>query len=327
METLVTSRSPVCDLDAVLTREADGYYFSLLYQPDAKRKTIRRCRISDTDIPIQADRLTLIWYPSCDSAAVFYGDDLLCAIPPEANSNSFPGCSRFVKEKTSLAWPFVPDEETEEKRVLESAKFWGWLQRNDWWAEVQKRHLDILDRFFGTHERYYAIDGGKFPPRALVTGRHNGTAYGITAGMSVFQMPKAAYFCGKYAQDFCRTELGFAVSEQLCGFTEIVAPQMSWMAAHPWEKLTMLMHGDTVNLSDVPGFPAAMLVHPDAVGLEKPAYPAFWGCPINLLWLVPITQQELELRYAQKDGVQALLKRAVSPGQLHIFNGVPKFLR
>ncbi len=326
MEMLVTSHSPVCDLEAVLTREADGYYFSLLYHPAAERKTIRRCRIGNTDIPVQVDKLTLIWYPSCDSAAVFHGDDLLCAIPPEANAKGFPGFSCYAKGKAPLAWAFSPDEETVEKRVLESAKFWGWMRRDDCWSDVQKRHLGILDHFFGAYEQYFAIDGDKFPPRALVTGRRSGTVYGITIGMSLFQMPKAAYFCGKYALDFCRTELGFAVSEQLQGFVEVMAPQLSWMAAHPWEKLTMLLHGDTVNLSNVPGFPAAVLIHPDAVtGMEKPVYPAFWGCPINLLWVVPVTQQEM--MYLKQHNVAALLQHVCFPERLHIFDGTPKFLR
>ncbi len=325
-QVLLTSRSPVCDLEAALTREADGWYFSLLYHPDAERKIIRRCRIGDADLPLHADRSVIVWYPSCDSAAVFHEDDLLCAIPPESSSDD-PGFSRYVKEPTLQARPFSPDPETEEKRVLEGVKFWGWLSKSDWWTDIKNHHLHLLENFFGKHEKYFAIDGGKFPARALAVGRRGGTVYGMTIGMSLFPMPKASLFCGKYAQDFCRTELGFAASEQLQGFTEIIAPQISWMAAHPWEHLTMLMHGDTVNLRDIPGFPAAILLHPEAIGTEKPDYPAFWGDPINLLWVVPITQQEFELRYAKGGGVQALLNHAASAGKLHIFDGKPKFLR
>ncbi len=55
------------------------------------------------------------------------------------------------------------------QRVIDSRDKWDYFD-TDYWGSVQSEHIIALENFFGKHEKYYAIDGGKFPPKALVTG-------------------------------------------------------------------------------------------------------------------------------------------------------------
>lgn len=72
-----------------------------------------------------------------------------------------------------------------EEVVEAGIDFWESMEE-DFWPDFQDSHMKTLEAFMGQHEQYFAIDGGKFPPRALVTGEKNGIKYGITLGMSLW---------------------------------------------------------------------------------------------------------------------------------------------
>ncbi|MBQ9695787.1 MAG: suppressor of fused domain protein [Oscillospiraceae bacterium] len=352
MDYILESRSPVCGMEAVIDRDAHAYYLVMLHHAKVVRMLWIANRIpappdiaasyqrvsighhflmpapyvmhAPGGIELDPGKLTIIWYPSGDGVGVFYGDTILCASPTTANAKTFPGFTRYVREKTPYGWPFLPNAESVEADVLDAVKFWGFMRREATWQEVQQKHLEVLHAFFGQHEQYYAIDGGKFPPRALVQGRRDGAVYSITAGMSLLPMPKTELTYLEKTPQHCRTELGFAAREHFFGLPEQMAPRISAAANAPWEMLSMLDHGHMIDIADIPGFPEMLLVDPRRTpGMECPEYPGFWGCRINLLWMVPVTAEEIA--FAEKHGSAALLDKASDKTRLHIFDGAPKF--
>ena len=109
-------------------------------------------------------------------------------------------------EKTDKTYYF-------EEKVAFCKKFWNYFD-TEYWSEVQESHLKTLDNFFGAYEKYYAIDGGNFPPKALITGRKDGVIYGITAGVSMIPMPKVEMSYQDNYTEYRRMELGFACTEE-----------------------------------------------------------------------------------------------------------------
>ena len=59
---------------------------------------------------------------------------------------------------------------------------------------MQQEQLAAMEAFFGPHRKYYAIDGGGFPPKALVTGERKGSQYAFTLGNGALAQPKVEQY-------------------------------------------------------------------------------------------------------------------------------------
>ena len=185
--------------------------------------------------------------------------------------------------------------------------------------------MAALENFFGKHEKYFAIDGGKFPPKALIFGTRDGVVYGITAGVSMIPMPTTEqYFREEELAKYHKIELGFAAIEQHRSLCELFYSTMSSLAAYPWQEITFFAHGHTVPIGAIGGFDAILFVNPKMVPeLERPEYTEV-PTDVILLWLIPITAQEYE--FAMKEGSQALIEQAADLEKIHVFDGKPKFM-
>ena len=122
-----------------------------------------------------------------------------------------------------------------------------------------------------------------------------------------------------------RIEFGFAVEDRLANLVKMQAYNMFMaLAKGIYRDRTFFAHGHTNTWEGIPGFPAFLFINARAIrGLEAPAYQPYMGDPINLLWAVPITQQEYD--FEVQNGVNALLDRAKDILRIHIFDGIPKF--
>ena len=182
-----------------------------------------------------------------------------------------------------------------------------------------------LEKFYGEYEKYYAIDGGEFPPKALVRGSKDGVIYGITAGVSLIPMPRVEANFREECSKYRRMELGFATIEKHKGMCDLMYSYLSNLAAFPWKEDTFLAHGHTIPFRSIKGYEAVLFINPRMVhGVEMPEYEDCMGEPINLLWVVPITGEEYQ--FALEHEIEETLRHVYGDiARIHIFDGGHKF--
>ena len=354
-EIIIESNSPVTDIQAFVEKSDTSYYFYLWGNPAGEQKFFKSCWICnrkkapktlDTEamkqgrapmmpeeyvahdlkgMELDADKLEIVWFAEGDGASLLGDGKLLCVIPGWADvEKRFFGYCRYAKGTGNYAWELAQAEATLMNRTQSNQAFWKYFD-TDFWPEVQTAHMEALEQFFGKHERYFAIDGGKFPPKALVSGTREGVVYGITAGVSLIPMPKVEQYVEEVNKHH-RIELGFATIEQYRSLCDFFYSTMSSLAAYPWKEITFFAHGHTVPYRGIKGFEALLFINPRMIPeLEQPAYKDFVDDDMSLLWLMPITAQEYEL--AVNEGSEALIKCATDLKRVHIFEGKPKFIK
>ncbi len=350
---LAESYSPCCPVQAFVEESDTCCYFYLWFGAGGDNGYMRSCWICnvgkapeklDVDamkdgeapampgeyvkhdaggIRLNRDKLSIVWFEEGDAAALLEGDTLLCVIPGWSGYQGFQGYSRYARGEAPYAWELAPAEEVLGGRVCKSREFWNHFE-GAYWEEVRQLHEEALESFFGEPERYLGIDGKKFPPKVLVTGVREGVCYGITAGVSLLPMPQVEqYFQGK-ASDYRRIELGFAAAEEQ---RDICRKMYSYMAAQsrlPWQEISFLGHGHTVPCDTVEGFSAVWLLNSRFLPqIAAPVYPDYMGDKINLLWIVPLKEEELE--WLKEMGTEEALKRLGSRmDKLTVFDGTGK---
>lgn len=354
-EIIIESNSPVCDIQAFVEKTDTCYYLYLWGNPTSEQRYIKLCWICNrTKAPktldtkamqkgqapmmpeefvahdlngmeLDADKLELVWFAEGDAVSLLSDGQLICVIPGWAGEeNQFYGYSKYAKGMGNYAWELTNAEPVLMKRTKENREFWAAFD-TDYWTKVQSLHIEALEHFFGKHEKYFAIDGGKFPPKALVTGTRDGVVYGITAGVSLIPMPKTEqYFQEEELAKHHRIEFGFATIEQHRPLSKMFYSTMSSLAAYPWKEVTFFAHGHTIPFRNIKGYEAILFVNPRLVPeLEQPDYRSLTGDE-SLLWLIPLTSQEYE--FAMNEGSQALIERADDLKNIHVFDGKPKFI-
>ncbi len=354
-ELIVDSWSPVCDIQAFVEKSNTCYYFYLWIRPMSNNPTVKACWICnrkkapktlDADsmkggnapmmpaefvahdingMELDEDKLEIVWFAEGDAASLLYEGELICVIPGWADAERrFFGYSKYAKGTGNYAWELNNAEPVLMDRTQKSKQVWAYYE-TDFWPAVQEMHLKALEQFFGTHEKYFAIDGEKFPPRALVTGTRDGKAYGITAGVSLIPMPQVEQYV-EDVEKHRRIELGMAVTEAHKPLIEHMGPVISSLASFMWHEITFFAHGHTIPIKNIKGFEALLFLNPKMVpGVEQPEYPEFQGDEISLLWLIPITAQEYQT--AMEKGSAELLSRAEDLQNVHVFDGKPKFMK
>ena len=352
-ELIVESWSPVCDIEAFVEKSDTCYYFYLWVHPISDKPTVKACWICnrkkapkklDTNtmghgnapmmpaeyvahdlngMELEADKLEIVWFAEGDAASLLYDGELICVIPGWADAEKrFFGYSKYAKGTGMYAWELTNAVDVLMQRTQKNKQVWAYFE-TDFWPVVQDANMNVLEQFFGAHEKYFAIDGGKFPPKALVTGNRDGKSYGITAGVSLIPMPQVELYVDE-VQKHRRIELGMAVVEEHKGLIEHMGPIISVMASFPWNEITFFAHGHTLPYKNISGFEALLFINPKMVpGLEMPQYKEFMGDDINLLWVVPITAQEYTS--TMNNGVESLLRNAKNLQTIHVFDGTPKF--
>lgn len=346
--------SPVCNINAFVEKSDTCYYFYLWVNPQSDRAVVKSCWIGnvgaspkelDTEamgegiapqmpekyvlhgeggLELDPDKFEIVWFEEGNAAALLYDDEIISVIPEWSGYNGFNGYARYAKGVTPLAWGLSDAYGTVSKRVKESKDFWARFEE-DFWPGAQNMHLAALEDFFGAHEKYYAIDGGEFPPKALVKGSKDGVVYGITAGVSLVPMPNVETVYGDEFKEYRRMELGFAATAENESLCNSAFSFMSGLAAFPWREYTFLAHGHTVPVNFIEGFAAVLFICPRRLsGVEMPDYKDCMGERINLLWMVPVT--EAEYRFITEHDIDENLSYAYDIKRIHIFDGKNKFI-
>ena len=351
---LAESWSPSCRIQALVEESDTCCYFYLWFYPGTENAYIKNCWICnvakapdkidvdamkrgmapampaefvkhDADgIRLNREMLSIVWFEEGDAAALLEGDTLLCVIPGWSGYQGFNGYSRYALGTAPYAWELTPAEEVLGARVSKSREFWNYFE-GGYWQDVQQMHLKALEDFFGEQEKYFAIDGGKFPNKALIAGTQDGVHYGITAGVSLLPMPQVEQYSQEEASDFRRIELGFAASEAQSDICMKMYSYISAISGIPWREISFLGHGHTIPCDAIEGFSAVWLLNSRLLPqTAAPSYPDFMGDKINLLWLVPLKEEEF--RKLKEIGTEEALK-LLEGGlkEISVFNGAGKF--
>ncbi|MBO4408693.1 MAG: suppressor of fused domain protein [Clostridiales bacterium] len=336
-EIIVESWSPVSNIQAFVEKTDRNYYFYLWVNPNTSESEILSCWICnripapadikeafkdegeapcmpeefvDHDpegIDLDDDSLSIRWFEEGDSAAVLSDEKIIAVIPCFSGYNGFYGYSAFAKGTGPFAWELKGAYSRFEKDIKASDSFWAFFDESDFWNKVQTSQLDALEKFFGKHEKYYAIDGNEFPPKALVQGRKDGVIYGITLGVSMIPMPKVEMYYHEDYKDYRRMELGFACSERHEPLAKNFYSTISSLAAYPWRNLTFFGHGHTVPFRNIKGMDYLLFLNSGMLsGIEAPVYDDFMDEKINLLWVKPITADEQ--KEIADNGIEEYLK-------------------
>lgn len=352
---LVESWSPSCPIQAFVEESDTCCYFYLWVHPGTENSSMKSCWICnvgkapdkiDVDamkggmppampaeyvkhdaegIRLNRDKLSIVWLEEGDAAALLEGDTLICVIPGWSGYQGFCGYSRYALGTAPYAWELAQAEEVLGARVTKSREFWNYFE-GEYWGEVQQMHMKVLEDFFGQYEQYYAIDGGEFPPKALVSGIRDGVQYGITAGVSLLPMPQVEQYFQEETPDFRRIELGFAASEAQSGVCMKMYAYISSISRIPWRDISFLGHGHTIPLPSggIEGFSAVWLLDSRLLPqIDAPVYPDFMGDKINLLWLVPLKEEEF-VKIKEIGTEEALKLLAGQEKELPVFDGAGK---
>lgn len=262
------------------------------------------CKDPDAAPPLIPEQLRVVWLEEGDGAALFEGNELLCVIPPWSGEEGFHGYSRDCTGESPLCWELEEDNQMR-ARVRESEEYWlEWENGNESWRELQSRILNTIETCFGKERRYFAIDGGYWPPKAVVETKIEGGMVLLTLGVCIRPQPQIEMYLEDPA-DGRRIEFGIAISDSYASdeFGARLSAYLSAVSNMPWAAFTWFGHGHTIACDLFSGF-AALLFSEDPKGAPNLVMPAYRGDPVKLLWLIPITEYELEL--AKEEGSQAV---------------------
>jgi len=265
------------------------------------------CRDKGAGTPPRKEALRVCWFPEGNGAALFEAERMLAVIPPWSGTSGFHGYSADCLGQGPLAWEMPKDPGELVARIAAAEQFWRTWETNPW-PEIQQRQLAMIERVLGKESNYYAIDGGNWPPRALVRIPTGPGVALLTLGMSVLPQPNVEM----YVEDPSaarRVEIGALLPN---GWSDPDISQfgsyLSGQAQLPWEQFTWLGPGHTIpcNAWRNRKFTAAVLVseHPALPALELPRQ---FSDPVSILWFLPVSDAERQL--AMDKGTGELMKQ------------------
>jgi len=177
--------------------------------------------------------------------------------------------------------------------------------------------LAVYEKFVGEHAKYYAIDGDDWPPKALIRATVGDAEVMVTLGVCVRPQPGVEGTVDR-PEDHRRIELAACLPAGLADDEVLrMGGYLSAQTNLPWSLLTWLGDGHTIPCDATPAslggerFPAALLVK-DPPGAPSLALPDFRDDPVNLLWVIPIT--DAQRKEAIEGGSDALKEKLWADG-------------
>ncbi len=280
----------------------------------------------------KSDNLRIVWFEEGNGAVLVEsipGEEpvTLAVIPPWSGLEGFHGYAHECAVESPLCWP-MPDNPKLRQRINNADQFWqSWKQQstgdqnsetslektNTPFAELQPSLLNDFDRRFftapeTTQREYFSIGDNRFPPCGIVRYSTASETIIATVGMSACPQPAVELFSDS-PRLYRRIELAIKLTHHRDGKsttnnTEIdsATQRLSGLANYPWNHFTWLGPGHTCAFPDVvPGCNSALLVHQSQYLPNPPTSEVsntYRDDPINILWLVPITEE-------QQQGLQA----------------------
>ncbi|MGE0608216.1 MAG: suppressor of fused domain protein [Pirellulales bacterium] len=275
------------------------------------------CVDRESGEPLDPRTLRIVWFEEGDGAALLDDDDVLAVIPAWSGLiGDFVGYARDCAKESLLCWP-LPTAETVQERIDRAEEFWDeWLDEN-YWTRIRDAQVEAWEKLLGPSTKYYAIDGGLWPPKALLRFDRPDRFVLTTIGVSLLPQPGVEM---AYEDPRPRRRVEFAAAfDRSCPEEELkrLAGWISAQSALPWHYFTFLGDGHTMPCEATPAtfggdaFPCVLFVS-DASDAPRPALPDMRGDPVNVLWCVPITAEERT--FAEEHGSAELWTRLQAAG-------------
>jgi hypothetical protein len=274
------------------------------------------CAHPQGSVPLDAERLRIVWFEEGDGAALYEGDELLAVIPPWSGEGGCNGYARDCVAQSPVCWP-LNGADAIPPRLARAREFWNsWEKGKAHWPQVQDSFFAAYQPVLGKHTRYFSIDGGHWPPKAIAVFRTEPAVILLTLGVSILPQPTVEMYVEDPAP-LRRIEFGMALP--LDASDETIARACAYISGQaelPWKRFTWLGKGHTIQCEPNPAGRAfsAVVLTDGLPGGPTITMPWYRGDPINLLWMVPITGGEQML--AEQETSAALLERLKAKGSL-----------
>jgi hypothetical protein len=276
------------------------------------------CSHSQGATPLTPEELDIVWFEEGDSAALLSGSEVLSVIPSWSGSGGFHGYARDCIGQSPVCWELSTSHENALfERIAQAQEFWdSWATEKDPWPSIQSSMCAAIESQIGAYSRYYAIDAGHWPPKAMLRIDLPEAVVLVTIGVSIRPQPGVEMHTDK-PEKLRRIELGMCLSNRFSDADiEAIAQYMSGQASLPWDQYTWLAEYHTITSDAIPptkheNYPAVLLLsHPQ--GSPSVQLPEYRGDPVNLLWMVPITDKERQ--FAVENGGEELEARLAAAG-------------
>ncbi|MCE9499831.1 MAG: suppressor of fused domain protein [Leptospira sp.] len=262
------------------------------------------------------DEIHFIWTEEGDGVGLFIHEELYAFLPPWSGIKGFHGYSKEAKIDAICASPLGDSGHgVIAERIESSRKFWEFRSEKEAWNKIQKHRLDFLENSFGTHEKYWSADGGKFPQLGIARFRpeqYPGILVYSTIGMSAQNMPQVELYHKDYLR-YARSEVIFAIKISDDGDrSESWIPHLiGELIRYPWNMGSWLGNGHTILMTRKD--PDALRLNFTSIVLTNEISPsetkgllAEDGNPVNFLFGLPITEEENFL--IKQEGASTLFK-------------------
>jgi len=247
-----------------------------------------------------SDDLEIVWFEEGNGAALSCQSRILAVIPPWSGIDGFHGYAANCASENRICWPIPPGPEIEE-RVSQAREFWTRWNDDPPFRTFQPAALERYAERFGEVEKYFAIDGGKFPPRGLVLLKdRSATRYLVTVGISLCPQPgPVSDSIPDNFQPHIELALRIPASMDSDDAIDQLSRRMSSLAGLPWKNFSWLGHGHSCDfLQDHPELTCAVF----CLDPKRPGASTEWelpdGIPGNspscLLWVLPLSREKLQ---------------------------------
>lgn len=296
------------------------------------------CRITDGQDRLDEKQLRVVWFEEGDGAALLEGDQCLAVIPAWGGVQGFHGYSRDCVKDSALCSP-LSDAVEIESRVSRADQFWkSWENENSPWSREQPKLLEAYEARLGSHAKYYTIDGDHWPPKALLRFESDKHVILTTLGVSLCPQPGVELHF-EHAGLMQRIELACCFSKSISEKTiDFMIRYLSGQSSLPWSQLAFLAHGHTLTCQamieddDLPDFSSVLLWGNHHLSYHRKAssrpdqgsqsceaslkMPKVQGDPVNLLWMVPIFENE---RHSlSQTGPELLAEKIIGSGEFPV---------
>lgn len=250
---------------------------------------------------IDREKAGFIWLPEGSGVALVENGEILAAIVPWSGLQGFPGYARDVVGQAPAACAF-PEDHAVEARFAAADEFWkAWSTTENPWPKLQEQIVMAYRPVLGTPQQVYAIDRDTWPPKAMLKIPGNEGLALVTCGVSLRPQPVIDPVVPE-PRAIRRVEFGImlpknANDQDLQRYGSLVVG----LADLPWSRYAWLQEGNAIPTDGLEGTPyvAVVLANSRNFG-PKVVLPDWEGDPVNLLWLIPVTQPEMER--IQKNG-------------------------
>lgn len=258
----------------------------------------------------RASDLRVVWLPEGNGAALYERESPIAIIPPWSGIDGFHGYASACVGDGPVAWE-MPRDQALLERFRDAERYWAAWDDEELWGRASDELIERIESALGPHSNYYAIDGGEWPPKALLRIPHRDAIVLVTVGVSLLPQPNVELSTDDW-RAFRRIELGAVLPRRWPDDAiKRFGAYLSAQSRLPWRSYTWLGPTHTIPCDawHDPRFTAALLLR------DHPAAPRFqpgeqFGDPVRVVWFLAIT--EAERRLAMEQG-SAALERQIPP--------------